>query len=139
MDFFVIRRLSAVLLAMLVVGCATHAMTSGRVVLKDEHSAIDVRISDRDRGLIQEHYQRGKKKHKGMPPGLAKRGDDLPPGLAKRDRLPPGLQGKSLPHALEQRLSRLPANYIRLRIGRDIVLLDEKTRVVIDVVYGVAF
>jgi hypothetical protein len=28
----------------------------------------------------------------GLPPGLAKRGDDLPPGLAKRDgHLPPGL------------------------------------------------
>ncbi len=50
-------------------------------------------------------YKKGKNKnkHKGLPPGLAKKGS-LPPGLAKQlarnGHLPPGLEKRSLPNDL---------------------------------------
>ena len=77
---------------------------------------------------------------KTIPPGLAKK-QELPPGLqkhiVKHGELPPGLQGRRLPLDLEGGLSRLPTVYIRLRVGGDIVLMNEKTRVVFDVVWDV--
>ena len=127
------KYIMALLLALMLAGCASYTATSGRVVIKDDTGVVDIRIDDRDRGHIHDYY-RGKK---GLPPGLAKRGDNLPPGLAKRDRLPPGLEGEALPHDLERKLSRLPSSYVRVRIGQDIVLMNGKTRVVFDVVYGI--
>lgn len=118
-------------------GCATSVMTSGRVVIKDENRVIDVSFNDHDRRLIREYYA-DQRKHKRMPPGLAKRGGNLPPGLAKRDVLPPGLQEYALPNDLEVQLTPLPSAYVRVRIGADLVLLDRRTRVVLDVIYGVA-
>jgi hypothetical protein len=128
----------ATLAALMLSGCASYTATSGQVVIKDDDKMIDVRIGDNDRALIENHYKKSKKHKKGLPPGLAKRGGNLPPGLAKHDKLPPGLQGDPLPYDLERRLTKLPSSYVRVRIGQDIVLMDGKTRVVLDVVYGVA-
>ena len=119
-------------------GCATHAMTSGRVVIQDENATVDVAINHHDRTVIRDYYTKVGGKQKGLPPGLAKRNGGLPPGLAKRDKLPPGLQSAPLPYDLEGRLTRLPESYVRVRIGRDIVLMDKRTRVVFDVMYGAA-
>ncbi len=98
-----------------------------------------------------EHYDededRGRGHGRGMPPGLAKRGGDLPPGLAMRHSLPPGLarndrlpedvQYEPLPRDLERRLPPLPSrDYIRVRVGTDLLILNKKTRVVIDMVQG---
>jgi len=129
------KLLPVVLAALVVTGCATYAATSGRVVVRDDHATVELHFSDRDRALIEEHY-RGTKPKK-APPGLAKR-EQLPPGLAKRDTLPPGLQGRALPRELESRLAVLPAGYVRVIIGRDIVLMNRDTRVVLDILYGVA-
>ncbi len=120
--------------ALLLNGCALFTSTSGQVVIKDDSSTVDVRIGDNDRRLIGDYY----KHKKSLPPGLAKRGGGLPPGLAKRDKLPPGLQGESLPYDLEKRLSPLPSSYVRVKIGQDVVLMDKKTRVVLDVIYSIA-
>ena len=121
-------------------GCITiPENTSGRVVVDSKNAHVDVRFNDRDRGLIYDHY-RGhgkKKKHKRVPPGLAKRGGNLPRGLAKRDRLPPGLQGRGLPHSLESSLSHLPNDYVRVKVGTDIVVMNRNTRVIFDIIYGV--
>jgi len=116
----------AALAALMLDGCASYTATSGQVVIKDDDTTIDVRIGDRDRVLIRDYYKTAKHKK------------DLPPGLAKREKLPPGLQGDPLPSGLEGKLSPLPPNYVRVRVGQDIVLMDRKTRVVLDVVYGVA-
>ena len=133
------RLLLVVILTAALSGCATNLMTSGRVVVKDDNYVVDVNFNDHDRQIIREYYQ-GRRKHarKKTPPGLAKRGDELPPGLVKRDVLPPGLQGRALPAALETRLTPLSEPYVRVRIGADIVLLDRSTRVILDVIYGVA-
>ena len=127
------------LLGLLLTGCAAYTATSGQVVIRDDNTVIDVRISDHDRDIIEKYYKKSSKHKKGLPPGLAKRGGHLPPGLAKRDKLPPGLQGDALPYELEQKLSRLPSSYVRVRVGQDIVLMDGKTRVMVDVIYGAAY
>ncbi len=114
----------------------------GSVVIHDRPVSVGIHFSDDDRHHVHSYYteryrhrhkeKRGHGRGKGLPPGLAKR-DRLPPGLAKRDRLPPGLSGERLPRTLERRLSPLPAGVIRLRIGTDLVLMDERSRVVLDV------
>ncbi|OGT80094.1 MAG: hypothetical protein A3J35_03945 [Gammaproteobacteria bacterium RIFCSPLOWO2_02_FULL_52_10] len=118
-------------------GCVSVSQnTSGRVMVRNEAGYVDIRFSDQDRRLIQDYY-RQPVKHKKTPPGLAKRGGNLPPGLAKRDTLPPGLQGRGLPGDLEGSLVRLPAGYVRVQIGADIVLMHRDTRVIFDIIYGV--
>lgn len=112
----------------------------GSVEIRDGNTQLRIAFSDRDRRHIHDYYHERSKHHKkkkkrGLPPGLAKR-DQLPPGLAKRDRLPPGLGGERLPDDLDDKLSRLPSGYIRVRIGTDLVLMNEKTRVVFDIVKG---
>lgn len=129
------RLLLVLVSGLLLGGCATYGASSGRVVIQDDTSRVDIRIDDNDRALIEQYYRKHKK---GLPPGLAKR-NQLPPGLAKRDKLPPGLHGQALPDELESRLSRLPGNYVRVRVGSDIVLMDGRTRVIFDVVHDVAY
>lgn len=112
--------------------------------------AAALTFSDSDRREIEEWIRLGKrvltgddrkqgkdKKDKSAPPGLAKR-DHLPPGLAKRDTLPPGLAKRDLPGDLERRLSRLPFGYARKSVGEDIVLIEEATGVIFDILKGAA-
>ncbi|MBI3569543.1 MAG: hypothetical protein HY082_00305 [Gammaproteobacteria bacterium] len=132
------RNLLFIFLCLIFGGCASYAATSGQVVIEDDDKMIDIRIGDKDRAAIEDYYRKSAKHKKGLPPGLAKRGGNLPPGLAKRDKLPPGLQGDPLPRELERKLSPVPSSYVRVKVGRDIVLMDKKTRMVLDVVYGIA-
>ena len=75
----------------------------------------------------------------GLPPGLAKK-DRLPPGLEKHLRkhgtLPPGLQKKvqPLPVVVERRLRVLPTGYRRVVVGGNIIIMNEKTAMIYDVV-----
>jgi hypothetical protein len=77
-----------------------------------------------------------------LPPGLAKR-DRLPPGLEKqlrqRGTLPPGLQKRAqpLPIELERQLTLLPTGYRRVVIGGNVILMNEKTAVIYDIVRNV--
>jgi len=75
----------------------------------------------------------------GLPPGLAKR-DRLRPGLEKqlreRGTLPPGLQKKlqPLPPELEGQLRVLPTGYRRVAVGGHVILMNEKTAVIYDMI-----
>lgn len=75
----------------------------------------------------------------GLPPGLAKR-EKLPPGLEKqlrkRGKLPPGLQKKiqPLPPGLERDLRILPTGYRRAVIAGNVILMNEKTGVIYDLI-----
>lgn len=113
-------------------GCVdSRTSTRGAVTVRDEHGRVTLVFSDRDRDEIYRYYRRS------LPPGLAKR-DTLPPGLrkqlARNGTLPPGLEGQRLHRDLEMHLSPLPRGYIRLRVGTDVLLLDERTRVILDIV-----
>jgi len=115
--------------------CSTTTGTSGGVIIRDENTTVAISFSDREIKLIRDYYA-----HHRLPPGLAKR-SSLPPGLkkqlARRGKLPPGLSKEPLPHDLERRLSPLPDDYIRVRIGADVVLMNKKTRVVVDILKGI--
>jgi hypothetical protein len=77
-----------------------------------------------------------------LPPGLAKR-DRLPPGLEKqlreRGTLPPGLQKRvqPLPDDLERQLPRLPGGYRRVILAGSVILMNEKTSVIADIIRNV--
>jgi hypothetical protein len=112
----------------LLTGCETFPDYGG-VVIQDEDVRVKVEFGERDRRLIRQHYAGKHKKHKKTPPGLQKQ-------LVKRGELPPGLQGRGLPHNLERQLSPLPGGYVRMKVGGDVIILNEKTRVVADIIYG---
>ena len=75
----------------------------------------------------------------GLPPGLAKR-EELPPGLQKylvrNGTLPPGLQKKlqPLPPQLEVELPGLPMGYKRFVIGANVILVEERTSRIVDLI-----
>lgn len=78
---------------------------------------------------------RGKGKKKKMPPGLAKRGE-LPPGLAKRRTLPPGLQVRELPEDLVEQLPPPPAGQQVILADENVVLIEQATGRVLDIIFG---
>lgn len=106
-------------------GCATYVATSGGVVITDNGRDAAV-FSASDSTTIRDHYRKT---------NLGRAG--LPAGVGKGDRIPDGVALTPLPSKLEQRLSRLPAGYMRARIGRDVVLVDRKTRAIVDVLVAV--
>jgi hypothetical protein len=73
-----------------------------------------------------------------LPPGLAKK-DHLPPGLEKqlvrRGTLPPGLQKKiePCPREIERMLPPPPPDCANVAIGGHIVLLNQRTHIVVDI------
>lgn len=79
----------------------------------------------------------GKGRGNGLPPGLAKR-DQLPPGLAKRgNQLPSGLMKGDLPPDLEAKLGNLPNNVERIIVDNDVILVQKGTDLILDVLEGV--
>jgi hypothetical protein len=104
------------------------------------------RFLPEERRAIEDYYRRAadnKKHKKGLPPGLAKRGGDLPPGLQKKlerdGQLPPGLQKRlePLPVELDRRLPRLPENWARVVLDRDVILIDRRTNRILDIIENV--
>jgi hypothetical protein len=127
-----------VMIAMLVAGAAAGAEAAepGDRVVERVFSAVEKAVIEayyRDRGAAA--HAKGKK-DKGLPPGLAKR-DRLPPGLEmqleRRGRLPPGLEKRALPDDLARRLGPRRDGAVRHVVGRDVVLVDVATGVILDI------
>ena len=76
----------------------------------------------------------------GLPPGLAKK-DTLPPGLARQlernGSLPPGLAKRDLPTDLEARLPRAEAGRKRVIVENDVVLIEQATSRILDILKDV--
>jgi hypothetical protein len=140
----------AVLSVTLLVGVATTATvaaksqkgaskkTTGdmvREVLPESQPVFTERDRVLIRGWFHDHLE-------GLPPGLAKR-ETLPPGLEKhlqeRGTLPPGLQKKiePLPPELERELTRLPTGYRRVIVAGNVILMNEETALIYDIVRNV--
>jgi Ni/Co efflux regulator RcnB len=132
--------LSMLMVAVLAACQVAPVRTSGSVDVVTDHARVRVVFTDHDREVIHHYYSRAR--HKRLPPGLAKR-KRLPPGLEKQlvrhGRLPPGLEGRYLPVELERQLEPLPSGYARIRVGTKIVLIDNRTRVVLDVISDIVF
>ena len=125
-------------------------------VVAEAPDAADIFIGELEKRLIRSYYERqlvtyqqspewheyekgkGKKKnkHKGLPPGLAKKGT-LPPGLAKQlarnGHLPPGLEYRSLPHDLIVELPPLQAGYKYVIVDDRVMLIKAASNIILDV------
>lgn len=81
-------------------------------------------------------YKKNKNKHKGLPPGLAKKGT-LPPGLAKQlernGHLPPGLEYRDLPDDLLGQLPHLDPHYRYVIVDDRVLLIKRATNLILDV------
>jgi hypothetical protein len=101
--------------------------------------ASEILFSVQERTIVRDWFRT---RRSGLPPGLATR-DRLPPGLEKqlrkRGSLPPGLQKKiiPLPGDLERRMRVLPTGYRRVLIAGNVVLMNEKTSLIYDIVRDV--
>ena len=128
-----LRKLLILLFVLTATGCATHVATSGRVVVRDDGAPAGLRFQERDRAMVEEYYRAGKRK---KTLATAVRREQLPPGLTKHDTMPPSVHGQLLPADLEAHLSALPGAYVRVLVGRDVVLMHRNTRLVLDVLLG---
>lgn len=123
--------------AVALVGCET-GPRYGEVAVRDPHYSVRVVFTDHDRRLIHDYYE---PRYKKLPPGQVKKGR-LPPGHAWRVRpnqpIHEDAQLRYPPYALDQRLSRLPPEYVRVIIGTDLVIMNTRTRVAVDILEDVA-
>ena len=119
------------LLAALLPGCASYALTSGKVAVHDDTAEAALRLNDADRSMLREYFR--DPAHRGAAVlGLSVH-ERLPAGLARRDVLPAGVRGHTLPYELDSRLTALPAGYVRIAVGRDVVLMHRDSRIVLDI------
>jgi len=119
--------ISSLFIFIVFTGCASSPhINSGIFGVGTDDVQVQVAFGDNDRRLIHDYYRSKKIKHKGLPPGLAKKGK-LPPGIAKR----------YLPNELEARLSPIPRGYVRLEMGGNIVLMNKTTEVIVDSIYNI--
>lgn len=122
--------------------------SAGQVILEtvfdEAEKAIIEEYFGKDQKSDKHKGNKKDKKHKdkGLPPGLQKnleKRGSLPPGLQKQldenGRLPPGLE-KKLPDDL---LSRLPVRKgtKRVIVDNDVLLIEEGTRLVLDIIKDV--
>jgi hypothetical protein len=126
---------------MLLSGCASSPqINSGIFEVHSDSTHVKVAFSDNDRRIIHKYYHIKKSKYKKSPPGLAKK-NTLPPGLQKqlqrKGKLPPGLDKRNLPYELEEKLSPLPQGYVRIKVGGNIVLMDEQSEVIFDIIHDI--
>ncbi len=154
-------RVHGFLLAGALMGCAAavSAQVGGTVRIDAPSVSAELTFGARDITTIREYYSGGpsseesgrnkgrkekkagrEKGEKELPPGLQKKLDRegrLPPGLQKRldrgDPLPPGLAKRRLAPDLERKLPRLPAGYERYVVGPDVVIVDARRNVVVDI------
>jgi hypothetical protein len=99
----------------------------------------EIVFAEQEQALVKNWFRDNRS---GLPPGLAKR-DRLPPGLErqlqKRGKLPPGLEKKlqPLPPELERQMRKLPTGYRRVAIAGHVILMNEKTATIYDMVRNV--
>jgi len=116
--------------------------------------AAGIVFTEVEKRLIRDYYEKrsgtsasdeaedegGHGKSKQMPPDLAKR-EHLPPGLQKHleknGRLPPGLAKRDLPANLVAQLPPAHAGTLRQIVGSDVVLIQEGTNVILDILENV--
>lgn len=116
--------------------------------------ATDIFFGELQKRLIRSYYERhlyvweqsddgrsykknkNKGKHKGLPPGLAKKGM-LPPGIAKQlvrnGQLPPGLEYRTLPHDLVVQLPPVAYPYRYVIADDRVMLIQAASNVILDV------
>jgi hypothetical protein len=104
--------------------------------IRDVLPAAEMIFTKEERTLMTNWFRTNKS---GLPPGLAKK-EKLPPGLERQLRekgtLPPGLQKKiqPLPPTLEKQMRILPTGIRRVVVAGNVILMNEKTHMIYDIV-----
>jgi hypothetical protein len=103
----------------------------------DDKVTVGIRIDAGNREIIRDYIRRDSAR--GCPPGLAKKHNGcLPPGIAKKyaigQKLKDGVSAEPLPGDLLALLAPAPAGYMYARVDKDVVLIAEATRKVVDAV-----
>ena len=109
---------------------ASHANAEVSVGVVFSNGEINVIAQWYDEHRAPESNGKGRKKPKGLPPGIAKnlaRGKPLPPGIAKQV-LPPGLITL---------LPRPPNGYERIIVDGKVLLVHIATRVIHDILVDI--
>lgn len=107
-------------------GLQSHAVADigvGVVFSQDEINIIGTWYRDHD---LTSNRGGGKKKHKGLPPGIAK-------NLARGKPLPPGIAKQFLPDGLRHALPVPPIGYERIIVDGKVLLVEIATRVIHDI------
>ncbi len=100
--------------------------------------SIGAVFGDRDRATVQAYYGDRYAQAQRCPPGLAKKNNGCqPPGQAKKytvgQPLPADVVWYPVPPVLVQRLPVLPTNHAYVRVGGDVLILNSRSRLVVDV------
>jgi hypothetical protein len=121
-------------------GQTTNNQTANKTVVVERyyHHDEEEDDEDEDEGHGHKKHHKHHKKHKshghdgynGLPPGLAKQ-------LKRNGHLPHGLEKRRLPAGLASRLPQCARGTERYIVGSDVVLLDTKTQLILDVIRGV--
>lgn len=143
------RRMAAALLSALALAAVVGATPQGKAKKETGQTAGEKvrealpeaeRVFTTEEITLVKNYFRDNRS--GLPPGLAKR-EKLPPGLERQLRkngtLPPGLQKKvqPLPVELERQMRTLPTGWRRVVIADNVIMMNEKTAVIYDIVRDV--
>ncbi len=123
--------LALVSATLLLNGC----MTRQAVVVQTHSPGISTSFyfSDTDRSRIKGYYLYNRPYNRPRPPGHRKQYSHR---YQRHQVLPHGVPYSRLPHHLESRLPRLPADYIRIVVGGDVMIMNVRTRVIYDVIFG---
>ena len=122
--------LALVSATLLLNGCVTRQA----VVVKTHSPGMSTSFyfSDTDRSQIKGYYLYNRPYRKPIPPGHRKQ---YTPRYQRHQALPHGVPYSRLPSHLESRLPRLPADYMRIVVGGDIMIMNVRTRVIYDVMF----
>ncbi|MGH8683201.1 MAG: hypothetical protein ACREVS_03820 [Burkholderiales bacterium] len=84
-------------------------------------------FSGEDRRTIDHFFRRQ------SAPGAANGAKAGREPLLIRERVPRGVPTRPLPYALDHQLPHLPPGYARLILGRDVLLVERRTRTIVDI------
>lgn len=120
--------LALVSASLLLNGCGTAQSVGVRT-----HSpgiSTSLYFSDSDRSRIKGYYLYNRPHNRQGPPGHRKRYSHR---YQRHQILPHNVPYSYLPPHLESRLPRLPAGYVRIVVGGDVMIMNVRTRVIYDV------
>ena len=103
-----------------------------KTVVRDGHKGGKVVFSTREHSAITDYYRVHRVKHKALPPGIRKQ-------LVRNGALPPGLEKQFyvVPVELDRRLPVLPVYCRRGFVGYDVVVIDTRTNIILDIIHDV--
>lgn len=135
-------RLAALTFSLLIALAGTAAADPGKGKGNNKHAGpethhsgdslnlgVTIRFGADEAQTITDYY-RGRPAPSSLPPGIAK-------NLARGKPLPPGIAKKYLPSDLTARLPRLDDRYLRIVAGRDVLLIEAGSGLILDVLRGV--